>query len=53
MQTSKCPECKEEIGGSKHALLKTNKFAGEMDDAKYPAWSETANNLANFRIDDF
>lgn len=47
METSKCNECGEAIGGRSHALLPTNTLAREMDGAQHAAWSEH-NNLANF-----
>ena len=50
MEKSKCPECKSDIGGSNHALLQSNSLAPEMDGAQFSAWSETANNMANWRF---
>ena len=47
METSKCPECKAVIGGTSHKLVEGNQLASEMDNARYPAWSEQAN-LANY-----
>ena len=47
METSKCPECKAVIGGTRHKLVEGNQLASEMDNAQYPAWSEQAN-LANY-----
>ena len=44
---SKCPECNATIGGGSHRLRSDNQFAGEMDGAQHPAWSEAAN-LANY-----
>nr|XP_022287767.1 NFX1-type zinc finger-containing protein 1-like [Crassostrea virginica]XP_022287768.1 NFX1-type zinc finger-containing protein 1-like [Crassostrea virginica] len=44
---STCPECKATIGGGSHRLRSDNQFAGEMDGAQHPAWSEAAN-LANY-----
>ena len=44
---STCPECNAIIGGGSHRLRSDNQFAGEMDGAQYPAWSEAAN-LANY-----
>ena len=35
---SKCPTCKETIGGGSHRLRDDNYFAGEIDDAERPAW---------------
>ncbi|GLV42804.1 uncharacterized protein CBL_03544 [Carabus blaptoides fortunei] len=53
MEESKCPECGERIGGTNHSLLSTNRFAGEIDGAEHPAWSDTANmNMRNFHFDD-
>ena len=44
METSKCPECKNPIGGSSHRLLDGNDVATEMDGATRPARSDTPNN---------
>ncbi|CAK8681019.1 unnamed protein product [Clavelina lepadiformis] len=35
---SKCPECKETIGGTSHRLHDDNQVAGEMDGASRSAW---------------
>ena len=43
MEKSKCPECKEEIGGTKHTLVEGNQLAPEMDGARHAAWSDGAN----------
>ncbi|XP_062603583.1 NFX1-type zinc finger-containing protein 1-like [Saccostrea cucullata] len=51
MVESKCPECDETIGGSRHQLRGDNEVAGEMDGAAFSAWSEQAN-MANYEIDD-
>uniref|UniRef100_UPI00358FF488 NFX1-type zinc finger-containing protein 1 isoform X1 n=1 Tax=Myxine glutinosa TaxID=7769 RepID=UPI00358FF488 len=48
MQTSTCPDCKARIGGESHLLDSENTLAPEMDGARFPAWSETANML-NYR----
>ncbi|KAE8575514.1 hypothetical protein XENTR_v10003856 [Xenopus tropicalis] len=48
MEQSKCPECKEIIGGTQHNLHRTNRLAPEMDGARHAAWSDTANNMMNF-----
>ena len=45
MQTSKCPECQEMIGGSNHKLAEGNQLAPEMDGATHPAWSNQTNLL--------
>jgi hypothetical protein len=50
MEKSKCPDCKADIGGQNHSLLNDNKLASEMDGATYAAWSETANNLRNWNL---
>lgn len=50
MEKSTCPECKEEIGGTSHQLLSSNKLASEMDGAKFAAWSDTANNIGNWEL---
>jgi hypothetical protein len=50
MQISRCPECNCEIGGTNHTLLADNQLASEMDGAQHAAWSETANNFANFNL---
>lgn len=39
---SKCPTCKERIGGGSHRLRDDNYFAGEIDGAESPAWPGTA-----------
>ena len=51
MQTSKCPECGETIGGRNHQLLGSNQHAREFDQSSHAAWSEGAN-LQNFDLDD-
>ena len=33
--------------GTRHKLVEGNQLASEMDNARYPAWSEQAN-LANY-----
>ena len=50
MQESKCPECGAKIGGLNHGLTSGNAVAREMDGARYAAWSEEANNMANFQF---
>ncbi|XP_046965728.1 NFX1-type zinc finger-containing protein 1-like [Vanessa cardui] len=52
MVVGKCIECKAPIGGTNHRLLEDNKHAPEIDNSKFPAWSEEANNMANFDFDD-
>jgi hypothetical protein len=52
MQEAKCNECGAQIGGGSHTLRSDNRVAGEMDGARFAAWSEQANNMANFEIDD-
>ena len=49
MQTSKCPECGEMIGGHNHQLLGGNRHAGEFDQSSHPAWSAGAN-IQNFDL---
>ncbi|XP_050350709.1 NFX1-type zinc finger-containing protein 1-like [Nymphalis io] len=51
MVESKCVECKASIGGTNHTLLSDNAHAPEIDNSKFPAWSEEANNMANFDFD--
>ncbi|CAH2096329.1 unnamed protein product [Euphydryas editha] len=51
MEISKCVECKVPIGGQNHALLPSNKHAPEIDNSKFPAWSQEANNMGNFDLD--
>lgn len=53
MEISRCPECKEKIGGTDHTLLGTNQHAPEIDGSRFPAWSEQANNMANFDLNHF
>lgn len=48
-QRSQCPECKQEIGGTNHTLLPTNRVATEMDGAQNAAWSDAGNNMMNFQ----
>ncbi len=50
MERSKCPECKSDIGGLNHSLTAGNSLASDMDGASYAAWSDTANNIANFNL---
>ncbi len=50
MEESKCPECGAKIGGQNHGLNSGNAVAGEMDGARFAAWSEEANNMANFQF---
>jgi hypothetical protein len=52
MQEAKCNECGAPIGGGNHRLLSGNRHAGEMDGARFAAYSEEANNMANFQMDD-
>ncbi|XP_047131082.1 NFX1-type zinc finger-containing protein 1 isoform X1 [Hydra vulgaris] len=52
MEEAKCPECGAGIGGTSHHLRDDNLVAGEMDGARFSAWSEQANMIANFRFDD-
>eukprot|EP00057_Strongylocentrotus_purpuratus_P016845 XP_011671319.1 PREDICTED: NFX1-type zinc finger-containing protein 1 [Strongylocentrotus purpuratus] len=52
METGKCPECGQVIGGTQHRLTEGNRVASEMDGARYAAWSEEANNMANFDLND-
>uniref|UniRef100_A0A8D1FXU5 RZ-type domain-containing protein n=1 Tax=Sus scrofa TaxID=9823 RepID=A0A8D1FXU5_PIG len=48
MQRARCPDCREVIGGVNHTLESSNQLASEMDGARHPAWSDTANNMLNF-----
>jgi len=47
MQMAKCPECKADIGGTRHTLTAGNQHAPEMDNSHHPAWSDAAN-LQNY-----
>lgn len=47
MQVSKCNECGEDIGGTNHQLLSTNRHTGDIDGSSYAAWGEQAN-MANY-----
>ncbi|KAK6976420.1 NFX1-type zinc finger-containing protein 1 [Biomphalaria glabrata] len=38
MEESRCPDCKEKIGGTNHRLLPTNAWAQHMDNAQQPIW---------------
>ena len=49
MAESKCPECKETIGGKNHMLRNGNAVATEMDGARFGAWSQQAN-MANYDL---
>jgi hypothetical protein len=40
METSRCNECGENIGGGSHRLLSSNSVATEMDGATRPAWPQ-------------
>ena len=51
MQEARCNECGAQIGGGSHTLRSDNRLAGEMDGARFAAWSEHANDMANFQID--
>jgi len=48
VETSKCPECKAEIGGERHTLTQGNQVATEMDGATHGAWSQHADNMLNY-----
>ncbi|CAG4965233.1 unnamed protein product [Parnassius apollo] len=48
MEVSKCVECGAAIGGRSHTLLNTNTLAPEVDGARFAAWSDQYNNMANF-----
>lgn len=51
MEISKCADCGAQIGGTNHALLSDNAHAPEMDGSRFAAYSEQANNMANFLYD--
>ncbi|XP_061715965.1 NFX1-type zinc finger-containing protein 1-like isoform X2 [Cydia pomonella] len=51
MELSKCPDCGAAIGGQRHTLTAGNQHAREMDGSRFAAWSEEANNMANFQLD--
>ena len=53
MQEAKCPECGVKIGGQNHTLAANNSLATEMEGASYPAWSDTADNMANWNLNEF
>ena len=40
------------IGGQSHRLADGNQHAGEMDGSRHAAWSEEANNLRNWDLND-
>ncbi|CAH0398415.1 unnamed protein product [Chilo suppressalis] len=50
MQESKCIECEAAIGGQNHRLLSSNTLAKEIDGARFAAWSEENNNMANYDL---
>jgi hypothetical protein len=52
MEQGKCPECYANIGGERHCLTEGNKLAPEMGGASFAAYSEEANNMANFVMRD-
>ncbi len=47
MQTSRCPECGETIGGADHRYVPTARLASDMDGATRPAWS-SGNEMGNY-----
>lgn len=49
-QLGTCPDCGSQIGGQNHRRVDNNAIATEMDGATYGAYSEEANNLANFDL---
>jgi len=51
-ETAKCNECGASIGGSNHALLSNNTHAPQMDGSRHPAWSDAANNMRNWNLDE-
>ncbi|RWS23941.1 NFX1-type zinc finger-containing protein 1-like isoform b precursor [Leptotrombidium deliense] len=42
METGKCPECQEEIGGTSHRLVETNTIATDIDNAIMSAYDYSA-----------
>ena len=52
MEETKCPECKETIGGTQHRLAQGNAHAGDFDGSHHAAWSEGAN-LENYDPNEF
>ncbi|CDW90094.1 UNKNOWN [Stylonychia lemnae] len=53
MEESRCPECKEVIGGKDHQLAEGNQFASEIDSESRPAWDPQGFNqrVLNGQID--
>lgn len=49
MERSRCPECKEEIGGQNHRYVSTARLASDMDGAHRPAWS-SGYNMRNYQF---
>lgn len=49
-QVGKCPDCGAAVGGTRHTLLPGNTHTGELDGSRYAAYSEEANNMANFLL---
>ena len=47
MEEGRCPECDSTIGGRNHRLRDDNQLAGDMDGARYAAFSDMAN-IHNF-----
>ncbi|KAG1474195.1 hypothetical protein G6F56_000498 [Rhizopus delemar] len=37
-EVSKCPDCSAPIGGTQHRVIESNRFYGEFDGSKEPAW---------------
>ena len=42
METSKCPDCGGDIGGTRHSLVPGNEHASEFDDSAFAAYSNEA-----------
>lgn len=52
MEIAYCADCQAPIGGLSHAVLPTNRFAGDMDGASRPAYSDVADQMQNFQFND-
>nr|XP_039261973.1 NFX1-type zinc finger-containing protein 1-like [Styela clava] len=50
--TSVCPDCKEQIGGTSHRLLTSNRIASEMDGATRPAYDPMNNYIPDHLLQD-
>ena len=52
VEEGRCPECASTIGGRNHRLRDDNQLAGDVDGARYAAFSDMAN-VRNFDLRQF